>query len=64
MEINACLKEKSTHLPYLFQIDFYHQMIHDNRIRKELFLQDGLHLNLYGYKVLKHAIEEQLHQHT
>ena len=64
MEINTCLKKKSTHLPYLFQIDFYHQMIHDNRIRKELFLQDGLHLNLYGYKVLKHAIEEQLHQHT
>jgi lysophospholipase L1-like esterase len=63
-EINTCLKEKSTQIPYLFQIDFYPQMIRDNRIREELFLQDGLHLNLDGYQVLKQAIEEQLHQHA
>lgn len=61
-EINTRLEAVSQTLPYLFQIDFYQKMMHDKSIRKELFLQDGLHLNADGYKVLKDAIEEKLYQ--
>ena len=61
-EINTRLEAISQTLPYLYQIDFYQKMIRDNSIRKELFLQDGLHLNADGYKVLKGAIEENLYQ--
>jgi len=61
-EINTRLEAVSQTLPYLFQIDFYQKMICDKSIRKELFLQDGLHLNADGYKVLKGAIEEKLYQ--
>jgi len=63
-EINTRLEAVSQTLPYLFQIDFYQKMMRDKSIRKELFLQDGLHLNSDGYKVLKDAIEEKLYQLT
>ena len=61
-EINTRLATLSQTLPYFFQIDFYQKMIRDNSIRKELFLQDGLHLNAEGYIVLKGTIEEKLYQ--
>lgn len=60
-EINSFLKAKSEEIPYLFQIDFFELLIDDNGIKKEYFLQDGLHLNPKGYQVLKQVITKKLH---
>lgn len=60
-EINTRIKTASVELSYLTQIDFYEYLIEDGQIKKEYFLQDGLHLNPKGYEVLKHAITKKLH---
>jgi lysophospholipase L1-like esterase/1-acyl-sn-glycerol-3-phosphate acyltransferase len=50
--INAGVQALSDKLPYLHQLGLYEKLMDDNRIRKDVFLQDGLHLNEKGYKAL------------
>lgn len=60
--INHRLKTRTDSLEYFHQIDFYQSLILNNKIRKDYFLQDGLHLNSKGYKVLKNCLNQSLSQ--
>ena len=53
-EINSGVTQLANTLPHFNQLGLYEQLIgKDNQINKEAFLQDGLHLNALGYKLLK-----------
>ena len=54
--INAGVQALSEKLPYLNQLGLYQKLVDSNRIRKDMLLQDGLHLNEKGYKVLKELV--------
>ena len=54
--INAGVQGLSEKLPYLNQLGLYQKLVDSNRIRKDMLLQDGLHLNEKGYKVLKELV--------
>lgn len=60
--INHRLKTRTDSLEYFHQIDFYQSLILNNKIRKDHFLQDGLHLNSNGYEVLKNCLNQSLSQ--
>lgn len=60
--INHRLKTRTDSLEYFHQIDFYQSLILNNKIRKDHFLQDGLHLNSKGYEVLKNCLNQSLSQ--
>lgn len=50
--INDGVQALSDKLPYLHQLGLYEKLMDDNRIRRDVLLQDGLHLNKKGYKSL------------
>jgi lysophospholipase L1-like esterase len=50
--INDGVQALSDKLPYLHQLGLYEKLMDDNRIRRDVLLQDGLHLNEKGYKAL------------
>ena len=53
-EINSGVTQLANTLPHFNQLGLYEQLIgKDNQINKEAFLQDCLHLNALGYKLLK-----------
>jgi len=56
-KINYLLKNKSSEINGFTQIDVYESLLKDGEVNKDLLLQDGLHFNEEGYKVLKHHIE-------
>lgn len=52
--INEGILDLSSKLDYLHQVKIYEALIDNNKkICGDLFLQDGLHLNKIGYKILK-----------
>ena len=55
--INRMMMEESQKLFYLKQIDFYHTLLNDGKVDPQYFLQDGLHLNKKGYKILRNALK-------
>ena len=59
--INKGILCLSSNLDYLHQINLYESLIDDNKkIRGDVLLQDGLHLNKNGYKILKSHINKAL----
>ena len=54
--INAGIQALSEKLPYLNQLGFYQTLMDSNGIRKDVLLQDGLHLNTKGYEALKELV--------
>jgi lysophospholipase L1-like esterase len=50
--INDGVQALSEKLPYLHQLGLYEKLMDNNRIRGDVLLQDGLHLNEKGYKAL------------
>ena len=49
-DINDGVQALSDKLPYLHQLGLYEKLMDDNRIRRDVLLQDGLHLNEKGYQ--------------
>ena len=60
MAINKSMKKAGATRPYLHQVDFYDCLLHQEQIDTGYFLQDGLHLNAKGYKVLTQAIRNEM----
>ena len=59
--INNGVQALSEKLPYFHHLGLYEKLIDkDNQIRKEVLLQDGLHLNAKGYKALTALVLEVL----
>ena len=56
-KINNLLKNQLSEINGFTQIDVYESLLKDGEVNKDLLLQDGLHFNEEGYKVLKHHIE-------
>lgn len=60
-DINSGVTQLANTLPHFNQLGLYEHLIgQDNQIIKEVFLQDGLHLNALGYKLLKKLALEAL----
>ena len=53
IEINSLMKSFAESNPFLKQIDFFDSFMLDGEVDPQYFLQDGLHLNSKGYKVLQ-----------
>ena len=63
-QINHGVLELSLQLPYLYQIKLYEALLDENeKIRSDVLLQDGLHLNKLGYEILKSQVEKALKNH-
>lgn len=61
-KINAGLSALATALPYLHQLPLYEQLMDGENIKKDVLLQDGLHLNQQGYDILKKLVLKGLDQ--
>ena len=55
-KINKTMNEESRINKKFIQIDFFEKLLKKGKLNKKYFLQDGLHLNNDGYKILKKAI--------
>ena len=51
--INSAMGVLAKKTTYLIQIDFFDNLMQGKIVNPYFFLQDGLHLNKHGYKVLK-----------
>jgi lysophospholipase L1-like esterase len=54
--INAGVQALADRLPYLHQLHLYEKLMDGNQIRRDVLLQDGLHLNGKGYNALKELV--------
>lgn len=60
-DINQGILDLSSNLDYLHQIKLHETLIDDNKkIRGDVLLQDGLHLNTIGYEILKSHVNKAL----
>ena len=59
-EINAAMEELAKTTPQLQQLNLFDQLVQQGKIRKDVLLQDGLHLNANGYKILKGLVHKAL----
>jgi lysophospholipase L1-like esterase/1-acyl-sn-glycerol-3-phosphate acyltransferase len=63
-QINQGVHELSLQLPHLNQIKLYEALLDENeKIRSDVLLQDGLHLNKLGYEILKSQVDKALKKH-
>ena len=63
-QINHGILELSMQLPYLHQVKLYEALLDQNQhIRRDVLLQDGLHLNKLGYQILKSQVNKALEKH-
>ncbi|MEK9603623.1 MAG: GDSL-type esterase/lipase family protein [Flavobacteriaceae bacterium] len=56
VRINRLMKEYAKKLPFLNQVDFFELLLDKGQANPNFFLQDGLHLNSNGYKLLKNQL--------
>ena len=58
--INCAMAVFAKNTTFLKQIDFFDALMQGEIVNPYFFLQDGLHLNKYGYKVLKNHLTPYL----
>ena len=58
--INSAMAVFAKKTTFLKQIDFFDALMQGKIVNPYFFLQDGLHLNKYGYKVLKNHLTPYL----
>lgn len=56
IEINRAMEASAKKSPFLEQVDFFDALMRDDNVNPQYLLQDGLHLNEQGYKVLKNHL--------
>ena len=59
-QINHSMREFSSNITYLNQVDLFEELMTNGNIDKKYFLQDGLHLNKQGYIVLSKLLHAEL----
>ena len=59
-KINKGVKLIANDLPNLVYIDVYNKLLDKGKVTSKFLLQDGLHLNKEGYKVLTRAVKEKI----
>ena len=59
-QINHRMREFSSNITYLNQVDLFEELMTNGNIDKKYFLQDGLHLNKQGYIVLNKLLKAEL----
>lgn len=62
-KINYLMLEETKNNKNLIQVDFYNKLLINEKVNKKLFLQDGLHLNRYGYEVLIKELKQLFKKH-
>ncbi len=60
MEINRQMAVLAKNTAFLEQIDFFDALMEGKTVNRHFLLQDGLHLNKHGYKVLKKHLNPYL----
>ena len=51
-KINSLIKAESKTNNKLIQLEFYNELMIENKINSDFYLQDGLHLNTKGYEII------------
>ena len=59
-KINKGIKLIANDFPNLVYIDVYNKLLDKGKVTSKFLLQDGLHLNKEGYKVLTRAVKEKI----
>ena len=59
-KINKGVKLIANDFPNLVYIDVYNKLLDKGKVTSKFLLQDGLHLNKEGYKVLTTAVKEKI----
>ena len=59
-KINKGVKLIANNFPNLVYIDIYNKLLDKGKVTSKFLLQDGLHLNKEGYKVLTRAVKEKI----
>lgn len=59
-KINEGVKLIANDFPNLVYIDVYNKLLVKGKVTSKFLLQDGLHLNKEGYKVLTRAVKEKI----
>ena len=59
-KINKGVKLIANDFPNLVYIDVYNKLLDKGKVTSKFLLQDGLHLNKEGYKVLTSAVKEKI----
>ena len=59
-KINKGVKLIANGFPNLVYIDVYNKLLDKGKVTSKFLLQDGLHLNKEGYKVLTRAVKEKI----
>tara|TARA_B100000575_G_scaffold27705_1_gene18736 strand:+ start:1711 stop:3069 length:1359 start_codon:yes stop_codon:yes gene_type:complete len=59
-KINKGVKLIANNFPNLVYIDVYNKLLDKGEVTSKFLLQDGLHLNKKGYKVLTRAVKEKI----
>ena len=59
-KINKGVKLIANDFPNLVYIDVYNKLLVKGKVTSKFLLQDGLHLNKEGYKVLTRAVKEKI----
>ena len=59
-KINKGVKLIANDIPNLVYIDVYNKLLDKGKVTSKFLLQDGLHLNKEGYKVLTRAVKEKI----
>ena len=59
-QINKGIKIISKDFPNLIYIDVYDKLLNKGKVTSKFLLQDGLHLNKEGYRILAKAVKKKL----
>ncbi len=58
--INDSIRKFSKNFDKLVYIDIFNKLLHKRQVTKKYLLQDGLHLNKEGYKILTKSVKKAL----
>jgi lysophospholipase L1-like esterase len=61
-KINALINQYAQNKKEIVQLDFFNLLMDRKTIKKDVFLRDGLHLNVKGYAILKNLIHSALNK--
>ena len=59
-QINRGIKLITNDFPNLIYVDVYNKLLNKGKVTSKFLLQDGLHLNKEGYKILTNAVKEKI----
>ena len=59
-QINNGMKQFTNDHNNLIYIDIYNKLLDRGKVTSKFLLQDGLHLNKKGYKILTNAVKEKI----